>query len=355
MIGALKLTVYFGERDRARGAFLADRILGICEAGGIATSVLLRGAEGFGIKHHRRTDRLLTLSEDLPLIAIAIDGPQRIADALACVRRLDFDGLVTVERARVGSAGDLAVEAGADDAVKLTLLVGRGELADGRPAYEAAMETLRESRVDGGAAFVGVDGTLAGERRRARFFARNAGTPAMLVSVGSAESFGRARAGLASISAGAAAVVERVRILKRDGRWLGELPRVEPEDAAGLGRWIKLMLHSAEQNHFAGRPVHIEAVHRLRRENARGATAIRGIWGYHGDHAPHGDTIRSLRRRVPTLTVAVDTPEASARWLEILDEITPERGLITCEVVPAYQATFEGSCYGGLSLSAPWG
>ncbi|KAA0271820.1 MAG: hypothetical protein EDQ89_09555, partial [Acidobacteria bacterium] len=136
---------------------------------------------------------------------------------------------------------------------------------------------------------------------------------------------------------------------------LGELPRVEPEDAAGLGRWIKLMLHSAEQNHFAGRPVHIEAVHRLRRENARGATAIRGIWGYHGDHAPHGDTIRSLRRRVPTLTVAVDTPEASARWLEILDEITPERGLITCEVVPAYQATFEGSCYGGLSLSAPWG
>ena len=57
---------------------------------------------------------------------------------------------------------------------------------------------------------------------------------------------------------------------------------------------------------------------------------------------------------MPTVTVTVDTPTASARWLEILDQVTPERGLITCEVVPAYQATFQGSVHGGLSLLAPW-
>lgn len=355
MIEAHKLTVYFGERDRVGDAFLADRLLDIYEDCDIATSVLLRGAGGFGIKHHRRTDRLLTLSEDLSLVAIAIDDPRRIAAALTQVRSLSFDGLVTIERARLGSADDLAVAAGSDaEAVKLSVFVGRGARVGRRPAYEAATAALRESRVDGAATFVGVDGMLAGERRRARFFASNAATPALLMSVGSAASFHRARPGIAAISTAAVVAIERVRILKRDGRRLGELPPVEPEDSTGLGRWIKLMLYSAEQNHFAGKPVHVEAVHRLRRENARGATAVRGVWGYHGDHDPHGDTLRRLRRRVPTLTVTVDTPAASARWLQILDQITPERGLITCEVVPAYQATSAGSTYGGHSLSTPW-
>ena len=73
----LKLTAYFGERGRAEGRFLADVILDRCGEREIATSVLMRGIEGFGFKHHLRTDRLLTLSEDLPLVAVAVDERQR--------------------------------------------------------------------------------------------------------------------------------------------------------------------------------------------------------------------------------------------------------------------------------------
>ena len=36
----------------------------------------MRGVEGFGAKHHLRTDRLLTLSEDLPLVSVAVDTPR---------------------------------------------------------------------------------------------------------------------------------------------------------------------------------------------------------------------------------------------------------------------------------------
>jgi hypothetical protein len=31
----------------------------------------------------------------------------------------------------------------------------------------------------------------------------------------------------------------------------------------------------------------------------------------------------------------VDTPEATARWFEIVDELTAETGLVTSELVPA--------------------
>lgn len=346
-----KLTVYFGERDRVGGEFLADRILDVFAQRGLRASVLLRGAEGFGVKHHRRTDRLLSLSEDLPLVAVGIDAPEAIDGALAEIGSLGFNGLLTVERAAALKEGRLSAPAGD---VKLTAYFGRGARGGGRPAYEAATARLHSAGAAGATVLVGVDGTLSGERRRARFFSRNLGTPCMLVSVGSAESMQRAAAALASDPPPDLVVTEeRVHVLKRDGSRAGELPAVPDGDEGGRGRWVKLTLYSGEQNHFGGRPVHIEAVERLRRAGARGATAIRGAWGYHGDHEPHGDTIWSVRRRVPTVTVVVDRPAESGRWLSVLDEITPKAGLITSEVVPAFQARAGDIVSGGVALADP--
>lgn len=78
----LKLTSYFGERQRSGAAFTADALLELYGRHAIAASVLLRGTEGFGLKHHLRTDRSLTLSEDLPLIAVAVDTRPRIESVL---------------------------------------------------------------------------------------------------------------------------------------------------------------------------------------------------------------------------------------------------------------------------------
>ena len=67
----LKLTAYFGERDRARDRWLADALIDIYARHELETSLVMRGVEGFGAKQHLHTDRLLTLSEDLPLVAVA--------------------------------------------------------------------------------------------------------------------------------------------------------------------------------------------------------------------------------------------------------------------------------------------
>lgn len=64
---SLKLTAYFGERHRVVGTnrFLADAMLDLFGNRGIATSVMLRGTTGFGLKHELRSDQSLSLSEDL--------------------------------------------------------------------------------------------------------------------------------------------------------------------------------------------------------------------------------------------------------------------------------------------------
>jgi PII-like signaling protein len=115
--------------------------------------------------------------------------------------------------------------------------------------------------------------------------------------------------------------------------------------------WQKLMVYASELSRYDGAPLSTELVHRLRAAGAAGATGLRGIWGYHGDHRPHGDSFWQLRRRVPVLTVLVDTPASIERWYEIVDGLTSETGLVTSEIVPAYRASAPGLEHGRLRLA----
>lgn len=348
----LKLTIYFGERDRVDSGFLADALLDIFVAHGLAASVMLRGIEGFGVKHQVRTDRLLTLSEDLPLVAVAVDRAERVLAALEDVRQLRFDGLVTLERAELLDGHTF--EAEDEEELKLTLYFGRGLRSQGRPAYVQAVRLLHDAGVAGATVLVGVDGTVAGERRRARFMSRNLDVPVMLISIGRATDLRRAAEQFDSLPRTRVATLERVSVIKRDGIQLAGIDHLPARDAGGLDRWLKLMLYSSEQNHYDQRPVHVAAVRALREAGASGATALRGTWGYHGDHRPHGDSFWAVRRRVPTVTVVVDIPRDAAQWLEILDRVTPTRGLLTVEVVPAFRATGPEMVRGGLRIAERW-
>ena len=352
---SLKLTTYFGERDRADGTFLASALMDLYGRRSFKTSVLLRGVEGFGVKHHLQTARLLTLSEDLPIVSVAVDSRERVRAALDDVTRLTSHGLVTLERARlVSGAGDLdAPLAGEHEATKLTVYIGRQQRLGGRPAYLSTVDLLRDCGVDGATVLLGVDGTVHGTRQRARFFGANPEVPLMIIAIGRPEQIGEAVTQLGERLAQPLMTLERVRLCKRDGTQLAE-PRHLPEtDPSGLGVWQKLMVYSGEQSRHRGRPLQHELIRKLREAGAAGATTLRGIWGYHGDHRPHGDVVWAIRRRVPLVTVIVDTPTRIRRWFEIVDELTDETGLVTSEMVPAFHATGPDVERGGLRLARP--
>jgi PII-like signaling protein len=316
----------------------------------LRTSLVLRGAAGFGVKHHLHTDRLLTLSEDLPMVSVAVDARARIEALLDEVVAVSGDGLITLERARLA---DAAVVATAGEEAKLTVHLGRGERGGGRPAHIAVVDVLHRHGVAGATVLLGVDGTARGERRRARFFAANTHVPLMVIAVGAGERIAAALPELRALLAEPLMTLERVRVCKRDGRRLAAPEPVAGTDPSGLAVWQKLMVYCGEQSRHAQRPLYTEIVRALRSAGAAGATALRGIWGYHGDHAPHGDSFRQLRRRVPVVTVIVDTPERIARWFAVVDALTDETGLVTSEQVPAVRAAGPGIARGGLRLADP--
>jgi PII-like signaling protein len=110
----LKLTTYFGERQRAiadhagRAGFLADAMLNLFGAREVATSVMLRGIASFGPRHVLRTDESLSLSEDPPVAIAAVDVESKINGLVDDVVAMTGRGLVTLERARLGGDAILA-------------------------------------------------------------------------------------------------------------------------------------------------------------------------------------------------------------------------------------------------------
>jgi PII-like signaling protein len=343
----LTLTAYFAERERAGGRFLAEEILDLLEARQIAASVMLRGIASFGPTKVLRSDRSLSLSEDPPVTITAVDTPDRISALADEVAARTNRGLVTLERGRVAP---VTASGHIGDAVRLTLYLGRRHRIAGAPGYITVCETLHRLGFVSAETFLGVDGTVAGHRKRARFFSSNSHVPLLISGVGTTEQATTAAQELRAMLPDALLTAERIRVCKWDGTRLAE-PFGPPTETGAAEQFQKLTVRTAEDNLHDGRPIHRLLVQRLKESgHASGATVLRGIWGFNGDQRPHGDRFLQLTRHVPVTTVIVDDAQGIATSFEIVDELTRGDGVVTCEVVPAMIAMHHGQTSGSLRL-----
>jgi PII-like signaling protein len=356
----LKLTTYFGERQRVVGderRFLADSMLDLFDTSEVATSVMLRGSVSFGPDHELRDDVSLSLSEDPAVTVAAVDVDSKIRSLVNDVATMTGSGLVTLERARLVTR-DLGTDALRDidghngDSAKLTVYAGRQERVGGKPAQYAICDLLYRHGFAGAIVLLGVDGTAHGERHRARFFGRNVNVPLMIIAIGTTGQVSAAATELAAVVPSPLLTVERVRMCKRDGELFARPQELPATDDQGRTLWQKLMVFTAEATTHDGLPIHRALVQQLlHSQTARGATVLRGVWGFHGDHKPHGDKLFQIARKVPVTTIVVDTPESIARSFDIIDELTTEHGLVTSEMVPAALSLNASQRLGDITLA----
>jgi PII-like signaling protein len=348
----VKLTTYFGERDRSPQGLLADELLEIYAEHEVRASVLLRAAEGFGRLHHLHTDRLLSLSEDLPVVSIALDTPERIDSLLQRVLLVQRKGLITLERTGLAPDDRDGARAAAEgmEAEKLTVFVGSRESVGVTAAFAQICDVLHRRGLAGASVLLGVDGLRGARRERARFFSRNANVPLMIEAVGSRDRVAAVLPELRSMLREPLITLERARVCKRDGELLQAPHGLARAGEHGRALWRKLTVYSSHDATHDGRPLHLEIVRRLRASDSAGVTCMAGIWGFHGDRPPHGDRFLQIRRHVPVVTVAIDSPERTARSFAIVDELTGEHGLVTSEDVPAMRALSAAEQVGSLRL-----
>jgi PII-like signaling protein len=98
---ALRLTVYIGEDDRYHHRPLYTEIVHRAHAAGLAGASVVRGCEGFGASSRIHTSRLVSLSEDLPVLVIIVDEASKIRAFLPQLEELVQEGLVVVDEVEV--------------------------------------------------------------------------------------------------------------------------------------------------------------------------------------------------------------------------------------------------------------
>ena len=94
----LLVRVYLGESDQWHGRPLYQAIVHLMREKGLAGATVLRGIEGFGAKQHLHSTRILSLSEDLPVLIEAVDSEVKIRTILPELDEMLGDCLVTLEK-----------------------------------------------------------------------------------------------------------------------------------------------------------------------------------------------------------------------------------------------------------------
>jgi PII-like signaling protein len=331
----IELTGYFPQRRRGGGSSPGRAFLDLFSGRQTAASVLLRPAEGFEAGQPPAA-RSLSPAKDPPLIAVAVDTRQNAVALLGEARRLAEAGMVTLEPVRLltGEIAPIWLGENADEATRLSVYCGRQDRVYMLPAFETACDLLYRREIAGATVLSGADGTCLGRRQPAPFPHHGTDAPLIITAVGAGERIAMLLPELGGLFRNPLMTVTKVSLCKRDGELISRpRPPAEDDAAVSMPALVKLTVYTSEAALHDGQPVHRAIIRRLRSAGLRSATSVRGIWGFHADHAPHGDHFPRRGHHIPVVTTVTGTPERISAAFDVVDALTQERGLVTAETV----------------------
>ncbi len=89
------------ESDKWHGRPLHEAIVEMLRREGFSGAAVLRGVAGYGGSSIYHTDKILRLSQDLPIIVEVVENTERIEKILPQLDQMVEGGLITLEKVRV--------------------------------------------------------------------------------------------------------------------------------------------------------------------------------------------------------------------------------------------------------------
>ena len=97
----IKLTIYVSDGARHEHKPLSEAIVGLLQREGIAGATVLHGSAGYGADKQLHTVKFMHLSNDLPVIIIAIDTREKIEAVIPALDAIIDRGLMTTEEVQI--------------------------------------------------------------------------------------------------------------------------------------------------------------------------------------------------------------------------------------------------------------
>lgn len=94
---ALRAMIFVDETDTWHHRNTAVEIVRRADAAGLGGATVFRGIEGFGAHHRVHTARLLSLSDELPIVVLIVDAPDKVRAFLDTLDDVLAEGLVVVD------------------------------------------------------------------------------------------------------------------------------------------------------------------------------------------------------------------------------------------------------------------
>jgi len=99
------LRIFIGESDKSHTTSVYEKIVLEARRSGLAGATVFKGIMGFGGSSRIHTNKILRLSEDMPLIIEIVDEIEKIEQFLPTLDHLfeeaNCGGLITIEKAEV--------------------------------------------------------------------------------------------------------------------------------------------------------------------------------------------------------------------------------------------------------------
>jgi len=170
---AKKVTVYVGQDQQYHGESVYAAILDFLFYRKVAGATVTRGIAGFGADHRMQTDRILALTENLPMKVEFVETPEKVEELLPKLQEMVGAGLIEIQDTTIVKAESSGQTARlvsptslkqAGTAKLMRIFVGENDKWNGKPLHKALMESMRANDIAGVTVYQGILGYGANRR-----------------------------------------------------------------------------------------------------------------------------------------------------------------------------------------------
>jgi len=170
---AKKVSIYVGQDRHYHGESVYAAILNFLFYHKVAGASVSRGIAGFGADHHLHTDRILVLTENLPMKVEFIESPEKVEELLPKLHEMVGSGLIEIQDTTVVKPSEASVKTTYQERTPLKsqgkaklmrIYIGENDKWNGKPLHKALIESMRSNDIAGVTVYQGILGYGANRR-----------------------------------------------------------------------------------------------------------------------------------------------------------------------------------------------